>query len=161
MDHMGRAEDVPPINQKAGRGDSTQNRWIVLGILGADVGPRSIRRAPQCAQHSFTFLLEGRVVWVLPSHPPLEPTQQPPSGILPPQLLPARPKLWTASRVSYQCNWKCFVMAFRPTLMDVKLNELWVLVILGGSRGEIYHRQLPRPPGAVWSTTSLYLPVIC
>lgn len=51
--------------------------------------------------------------------------------------------LWTVSRVSYRCNWKCFVIAFSQTLMDAKLNEVWVLVIRV-SLCEIYHQMLKR-----------------
>lgn len=56
--------------------------------------------------------------------------------------------LWTVSRVSYWCNWKCFVIAFSQTLMDVKLNEVWVLVIRG-SPCKIYHQRLKRLQGTI------------
>lgn len=56
--------------------------------------------------------------------------------------------LWTVSRVSYWCNWKCFVIAFSQILMDVKLNEVWVLVIRV-SLCEIYHQRLKRLQGTI------------
>lgn len=59
-----------------------------------------------------------------------------------------RTLLWTVSRVSYWCNWKCFVIAFHQTLMDVKLNEVWVLVIRAGLC-EIYHPRLKRLRGTI------------
>ena len=63
-----------------------------------------------------------------------------PHSVVSSSSLQAWTRLWTASRVSYWCNWKCFVIAFRRTLMDVKLNEVWVLVIRV-SLCEIYHHQ--------------------
>lgn len=56
--------------------------------------------------------------------------------------------LWTVSRVSYWCNWKCFVIALSQTLMDVKLNEVWVLVIRVSLR-KIYHQRLKRLQGTI------------
>lgn len=60
--------------------------------------------------------------------------------------------LWTASRVSYWRNWKCFVIAFSQILMDVKLNEVWVLAVAPGRR-EIYHQRLKRLPGTIKAPT--------
>lgn len=99
-------------------------------------------RHPLCHRVTPPFLLFGSESNGCPtSHSALPPCVFP-------QSLRAWTLLWTVSRVSYWCNWKCFVIAFSQILMDVKLNEVWVLVIRV-SRCEIYHQRLKRLRGTI------------
>lgn len=122
-----------PNHKSDYRCDSTQNRWIVFGfaMMTASLVSQS--------HHPFYYLGASQT--------------DAPQAILPSPLcvspsLRAYTLLWTVSRVSYWCNWKCFVIAFSQTLMDVKLNEVWVLVIRV-SLCEIYHQRLKRLQGTI------------
>lgn len=119
-------------------GDSTQNRWIVLG---------SAMLAASLVSLSHTTLF---IIWEWVKRMPYQASPPlPQSPFIPPtKSLAARTPLWTLSRVSYWCNWKCFVIAFSQILMDVKLNEVWVLVIRL-RRCEIYHQRLKSLQGTI------------
>ena len=108
-------------------------------------------RHPLVSQSRTTlfYYLEASQTDALPAIPP-PPTHTPtppPPCVFSPGLRVWTP-LWTVSRVSYWCNWKCFVIAFSQILMDVKLNEVWVLVIRV-SLCEIYHHRLKRLQGTI------------
>lgn len=127
-----------PDHKSDYRGDSAQNRWIVLGCT-------MLAASPCVAESHHPFLLFGSESNGCPtSH---SPTPPPPPCVFSPGLWVWTP-LWTVSRVSYWCNWKCFVIAFSQILMDVKLNEVWVLVIRV-SLCEIYHHRLKRLQGTI------------
>lgn len=87
------------------------------------------------------------IIWERVKRMPYQPFCPPPPCVFSPSLR-AWTLLWTVSRVSYWCNWKCFVIAFSQILMDVKLNEVWVLVIRV-SLCEIYHQRLKRLQGTI------------
>lgn len=130
---MGHRKDVPTINQ-------------TTGVTAHKIGELSLGsrcwRHPLCHRVTPPFLLFGSESNGCPtSHSALPPCVFYPS-------LRAWTLLWTVSRVSYWCNWKCFVIAFSQILMDVKLNEVWVLVIRV-SLCEIYHQRLKRLQGTI------------
>lgn len=137
------SEEGCPRHKSDHRGDSTQNRWIVLGfpMLWASLVSPS---------RSTLFIIWERVKRM--PYQPFFPTPPPPLCffffLLLPQSLRAWTLLWTVSPVSYWCNWKCFVIAFRQILMDAKLNEVWVLVIRVRRR-EIYHQRLKSLHGTI------------
>lgn len=91
------------------------------------------------------------IIWEQVKRMPYQSSPLPPSLSLScvfSRSLRAQTLLWTVSRVSYWCNWKCFVIAFSQTLMDVKLNEVWVLVIRARPC-KIYHQRLKRLQGTI------------
>ena len=144
---MGHRKDVSAINQTTG---VTAHK---IGELS--LGSRCWRHL-LCPEVTPPFLLFGSKSNGCPtshSYPP------PPCAFSPYSLS----LLWTVSRVSYWCNWKCFVIALSQTLMDVKLNEVWVLVIRV-SLCKIYHQRLKRlqgtikapPPSTSWWTVHYY-----
>lgn len=141
---MGHRKDVPTINQ-------------TTGVTAHKIGELSLGsrcwRHPLCHRVTPPFLLFGSQV----KRMPYQPFCPPPLCF--PQSLRAWTLLWTVSRVSYWCNWKCFVIAFSQILMDVKLNEVWVLVI-GVSRCEIYHQRLKSLQGTIRAPTP-YITVNC
>lgn len=130
---MGHRKDVPAINQ-------------TTGMTAHKIGELSLGlqcwRHPLCHRVTPPFLLFGSESNGCPtSHSALPPLCFSPS-------LRAWTLLWTVSRVSYWCNWKCFVIAFSQILMDAKLNEVWILVIRV-SLCEIYHQRLKRLQGTI------------
>lgn len=135
---VGRRKDVPTINQ-------------TTGVTGRKIGELSLGsrcwRHPLCPRVTPPFLLFGSKSNECPtSHPPPFPSLS--LSCVFSRSLRAQTLLWTVSRVSYWCNWKCFVIAFSQTLMDVKLNEVWVLVIRAGPC-KIYHQRLKRLQGTI------------
>lgn len=131
-----------PRHKSDHRGDSAQNRWIVIGFP---------RLAASLVSPSRATLF---IIWEQVKRMPYQPFFPAPTPCfffffsLLPQSLRVWTLLWTVSPVSYWCNWKCFVIAFRQILMDAKLNEVWVLVIRVG-RGEIYHQRLKSLHGTI------------
>ncbi len=147
---MGRRKGVPPINQKAG---VTAHKIGEL-FLGSQADDHPCLRNTRSTPPRYIFRRGDHTDATKPASLTPSPICSHPYDFVQPstsyELLPESVTGVIESALSWfsgQHWWMWSWMSFR--------------FCTGGSRGEIYHLWLVRPPGAIESATSLYLAVIC